>query len=137
MWNQQKSGVTRAMVADRQHVLLADHTTLRLGGPARDFVAAATESAVVASVRAADRAGEPLLVLGGGSNLVIADAGFPGTVVQVATRGLGVADTDGSVTVDVAAGEGGDPWPGRCDPDPERGCLRPGGRRNHHHGAGL
>lgn len=96
------------MVADRQHVLLADHTTLRLGGPARDFVAAATESAVVASVRAADRAGEPLLVLGGGSNLVIADAGFPGTVVQVATRGLGVADTDGSVTVDVAAGEGWD-----------------------------
>ena len=91
---------------------LRDHTTLRLGGPARRWVKATTEAEVVDAVRAADEAGEPVLVLGGGSNLVVADKGFPGTVVEVATRGV-VADVDdpddlaclGAVTVDVAAGE--------------------------------
>jgi len=66
--------------------LLRDLTTLRLGGPAGRLVEAADEDALVAAVRRADRAGEPLLVLAGGSNVVVADAGFPGTVVRVATR---------------------------------------------------
>ncbi|TIC79963.1 UDP-N-acetylmuramate dehydrogenase [Nocardioides sp. GY 10127] len=92
--------------------LLADHTTLRLGGPARRFVRATTDEELVAAVTAADDAGEPLLVLGGGSNLVVADAGFEGTVVQVATRGISADVEDGEVTcggavVTVAAGE---PW---------------------------
>jgi len=93
-------------------VRLADHTTLRLGGPARRWVRATTERELVDTVRAADEAGEPLLVLGGGSNLVVADDGFPGTVVEVATRGV-TADADspddlaclGAVTVAAAAGE--------------------------------
>ena len=68
-------------------VRLAEFTTLRLGGPARDFVEADTEDELVDAVRAADAAGEPLLILGGGSNLVVADEGFDGTVVRVATRG--------------------------------------------------
>lgn len=80
---------------------LADHTTIGLGGPAKSFVRAGTETGVVAAVRAADARGEPVLILGGGSNLVVADEGFPGTVVQVATRGFGVEA--GMVTV--AAGE--------------------------------
>ena len=90
--------------------LLRDHTTLRLGGPARRWVTATTEAEVVAAVSDADAAGEPVLVLGGGSNLVVADAGFDGTVVQVATRGI-AADHDGDdptcggVLVTVAAGE--------------------------------
>ena len=73
----------------REQVALADYTTLRLGGPARRLVEAATETEIVAGVQAADERGEPLLVLGGGSNLVVADEGFPGTVVRVATGGVG------------------------------------------------
>ena len=68
-------------------VPLAGYTTLRLGGPARHFAEAADDTELVAQVWAADERGEPLLVLGGGSNLVVADEGFPGTVVHVATRG--------------------------------------------------
>ena len=57
-------------------------------GPPRRLVEAADEAAIVAAVRAADAAGEPLLVLAGGSNLVVADAGFPGTVLRIASRGV-------------------------------------------------
>jgi UDP-N-acetylmuramate dehydrogenase len=70
---------------------LADHTTLRLGGPVRRFVVAESDAEVIDIVRAADAVGEPLLVLGGGSNLVVADEGFDGTVLQVATRGVATA----------------------------------------------
>ncbi|GAB2759496.1 UDP-N-acetylmuramate dehydrogenase [Nocardioides pakistanensis] len=87
---------------------LAGHTTLRLGGPAARFVEAGTEQDLVAAVRAADQAGEPLLLVAGGSNLVVADEGFPGTVVKVATRGVTVdQDACSGATVTVAAGE---PW---------------------------
>jgi UDP-N-acetylmuramate dehydrogenase len=72
----------------RGQAALADYTTLRLGGPARRLVEATTEAEIVAEVRAADERGEPLLVLGGGSNLVVADEGFGGTVVHVATSGV-------------------------------------------------
>ena len=72
-------------------VPLAGLTTLRLGGPAARLVVAETDDEVVETVRAADARGEPLLVLGGGSNLVVADEGFDGTVLQVATRGVEVA----------------------------------------------
>ena len=80
---------------------LALRTTLRLGGPARRLVVVGTEADLVDAVRAADAAGEPVLVLGGGSNVVIADEGFDGLVVQVATRG--VERSGGDLTV--AAGE--------------------------------
>ncbi|HET7244401.1 MAG TPA: UDP-N-acetylmuramate dehydrogenase [Streptosporangiaceae bacterium] len=86
-------------------VPLAGYTTLGLGGPARHFAEAADDTELVAQVWAADERGEPLLVLGGGSNLVVADEGFPGTVVHVATRGIRrEADGDG-VLLTVAAGE--------------------------------
>ncbi|WP_183093081.1 UDP-N-acetylmuramate dehydrogenase [Nocardioides stalactiti] len=90
---------------------LADHTTLRLGGPARAWVRATTEDELVAAITSADDAGEPVLVLGGGSNLVVADEGFAGTVVEVATRGIAadVEDSDdptcGGAVVTAAAGE--------------------------------
>jgi UDP-N-acetylmuramate dehydrogenase len=93
--------------------VLRDHTTLRLGGPARSWVRATTEAELVDAVRRADEAGEPVLVLSGGSNLVVADAGFDGTVVEVATSGVraDVEDDDptcGGVVVTVAAGESWD-----------------------------
>jgi UDP-N-acetylmuramate dehydrogenase len=72
-------------------VRLADLTTLRLGGPSRRFVVAESDAELIEVVRTADSAGEPLLVIGGGSNLVVADEGFDGTVLQVATHGVAVA----------------------------------------------
>lgn len=93
--------------------LLRDLTTLRLGGPARRFVEATSEAALIEAVSEADAAGEPLLVVAGGSNLVVADDGFDGTVVLVATRGV-TADVEAchgpscsGANVTVAAGE---PW---------------------------
>jgi UDP-N-acetylmuramate dehydrogenase len=91
-------------------VRLSDITTLRLGGPAARYLEAATEEAVVDAVLEADRAGDPLLVLAGGSNVVVADEGFPGTVVRIATRG--VARADGAL--EVAAGEPWDPLVADC-----------------------
>jgi UDP-N-acetylmuramate dehydrogenase len=92
----------------RSDVSLADLTTLRLGGPARRVVEAATEAEIVDAVRAADTRDEPVLVVAGGSNLVVADEGFDGTVVHVVTRGVAVTSADaGEVAVTVAAGE---PW---------------------------
>jgi UDP-N-acetylmuramate dehydrogenase len=93
--------------AARHDVPLASLTTLRLGGPAATLVTATTEDELVDAVREADAAGTPLLLVAGGSNLVVADAGFAGTVVHVATRGIH-ADTSGERTLlTVAAGE---PW---------------------------
>jgi UDP-N-acetylmuramate dehydrogenase len=86
---------------------LAPLTTLRLGGPAARMVVAAAEDELVAAIREADEAGEAVLVLGGGSNVVVADGGFPGTVVRVATRGVRRQRTDGRVRLTVQAGE---PW---------------------------
>jgi UDP-N-acetylmuramate dehydrogenase len=87
---------------ERLSVPLAPLTTLALGGPARRLVEARTEAEVVEAVMGA---GEPVLVLAGGSNVVIADDGFPGTVVHVLTRGV---EREGA-TITVQAGE---PWDG-------------------------
>jgi UDP-N-acetylmuramate dehydrogenase len=88
--------------------VLADYTTLGLGGPAKVFVSADTEQALIDAIRDADASGEPVLLIGGGSNLVISDEGFPGKVVHVNTRGFTRVDADvggGAVSVTVAAGE--------------------------------
>ena len=88
---------------------LADLTTLRLGGPARELVHATTEAELVDAVRRADESGTPSLVLAGGSNVVVADDGFDGVVVHVETTGVRVEqDTCGGAMVTVAAGEGWD-----------------------------
>jgi UDP-N-acetylmuramate dehydrogenase len=95
--------------------LLSAYTTLGLGGPAGRFIEAASEDELVAAVRAADRAGDSVLLLGGGSNLVVADDGFPGTVIHVATQGVTFSEGSSlngtgpagarTVTVTAAAGE--------------------------------
>jgi UDP-N-acetylmuramate dehydrogenase len=90
-------------VREQTGVPLAGLTTLRLGGPATRLVVAETDDEVVETVRAADARGEPLLVLGGGSNVVVADAGFDGTVLQVATRGVEVA-AHAEHALEIAAG---------------------------------
>jgi UDP-N-acetylmuramate dehydrogenase len=93
---------------------LADLTTLRLGGPAGRYVLAGDEEEVVAAVGAADAAGEPLLVLAGGSNVVVADEGFGGVVVHLATRGVERREEDGRALLTVQAGEPWDPFVARC-----------------------
>jgi UDP-N-acetylmuramate dehydrogenase len=94
---------------------LRELTTLRLGGPAARLVEARDEDALVDAVRRADRAGEPLLVLAGGSNVVVADEGFAGTVLRIATRGVAESDAgDGRVCLEVQAGEPWDPLVARC-----------------------
>ncbi len=76
---------------EQRDVPIAGLTTLRLGGPARRVLTATTDEEVVAAVRDADAAGEPLIVLGGGSNLVAPDEGFDGTMLRVDLRHFAVA----------------------------------------------
>jgi UDP-N-acetylmuramate dehydrogenase len=85
---------------------IAGLTTLRLGGPARSVLEVTTESDLLDAVRIADEAGDPVLIIAGGSNLVVDDAGFDGTVVLVRTAGVDVGgDACGGVDVTVQAGE--------------------------------
>src|SRR4051794_28619063 len=86
--------------------LLSELTTLRLGGPARRIVEGHTQQEVIEAVKEADAENEPLLVLAGGSNVVVADDGFPGTVVRILTTGI---DEIGPGTLNVQAGESWDP----------------------------
>jgi UDP-N-acetylmuramate dehydrogenase len=96
---------------------IAELTTLRLGGPAGRLVDVHTEADLIDVVRDCDERGEPMLVLGGGSNLVVADEGFAGTVARVLTSGVAVDDAGcdsdelvacGGLLITVAAGENWD-----------------------------
>jgi UDP-N-acetylmuramate dehydrogenase len=91
---------------DEPVTTLADLTTLRLGGPARELVEARDEAGLIEAVRSADEQGIPVLVVGGGSNVVVADKGFEGRVVVVRNTGLrSEGDTCGGAFVEVGAGE--------------------------------
>ena len=98
----------------REHVPLAPFCTLGVGGPARFFVEAPDEAAVVAALDWAARHDVPARVLGGGSNLVVADAGVDGLVVKLELRGLATREADGSVELTAAAGEPWDPLVGHA-----------------------
>ena len=89
-------------------MLLSEVTTMRVGGQARAVVRADSEASLVAAVSQAWADDEPVLVLGGGSNVVVSDAGFDGTVILVQSRGVEVlSGSDESVRLRVQAGE---PW---------------------------
>ena len=89
--------------------LLAKHTSLRIGGPAKKFVRASTEQELVEAVKSADAAGEPVLIIGGGSNVLVADEGFAGTVIHVETKGNSYhVDACSGGMITVAAGENWD-----------------------------
>lgn len=92
-----------------QLVALSTRTTMRVGGVAERFVVAENTDEVVDAIREVDDASEGLMILSGGSNLVVADEGVPGTTVHIASRGIrtDTPDLGGGVLVDVAAGE---PW---------------------------
>ncbi|GAB3869122.1 hypothetical protein GCM10027610_127850 [Dactylosporangium cerinum] len=82
---------------------LAELTTLRLGGPADHLVEVTSDEEAVAAVRSSGK----LLILAGGSNVVIADEGFPGTVVLLRQQGITVTETPAGKGLTVAAGH---PW---------------------------
>lgn len=86
-------------------VRLADHTTLRVGGPAARYVVCETEQALIENVRDADASAENVLVLGGGSNVVVSDDGFAGLVAQVAHTGISFARKADHVVMRIAAGQ--------------------------------
>ncbi|MCW2984794.1 MAG: UDP-N-acetylmuramate dehydrogenase [Conexibacter sp.] len=100
---------------------LSGYTTLRLGGPASELIEASTDEQLLAVVSERTAAGDPLLLLAGGSNVVVADEGFEGTVLRVATRGV---QREGDV-LHVAAGEPWDAFVARCVADGLAGieCL--------------
>lgn len=86
--------------------LLKNYTSLHVGGPAKRFVHAKTEEELVAAVKEADASGEKLLIIGGGSNVLIGDEGFDGTVVRVETKGNSYhVDACSGGMITVAAGE--------------------------------
>jgi UDP-N-acetylmuramate dehydrogenase len=96
------------------HVLLSDWTTLRVGGPAKAFVEVPDVASLAGALHDADAAGDPVLVLGGGSNVVVADVGFPGTVVHVAIRGIRFEPDAAGVVAHVGAGEDWCAFVGYC-----------------------
>ena len=93
----------------REQVPLSELTTLRVGGPARTLITAQTIEEVVDVVAGADASGERLLIIAGGSNLLIGDQGFDGTVLHVAVGGIAIGETGDGPRVVAGAGE---PWDG-------------------------
>lgn len=86
---------------------LADYTTLHVGGEAVNFISAASEPELISAVGQADAQEVPVLLIGGGSNLLIADEGFAGLVVHTDVRGVQVQEIGDLVFVTAACGE---PW---------------------------
>jgi UDP-N-acetylmuramate dehydrogenase len=94
-----------------ENIPLAPLTTIKIGGPARYFVEAANAGEVHEAVTFAHSRDLPLFVLGGGSNLVVADAGWPGMVLKIAIPGIDQRsghDEDGKILFDAGAGESWD-----------------------------
>ncbi len=97
-----------------EHVPLSELTTLRVGGPARRMARADTADEVIEIIAAADAIGEPVLVIAGGSNLLIADGGFDGLALRIAVNGIEVSQQGHRTRVDVGAGERWDDVVGFC-----------------------
>lgn len=100
---------------------LKELTTLRVGGPAKEFFTATNENELIQLVESADSSGIPLLIIGGGSNILVADSGFPGRVIHVATKGIEVesdACSGGLITV-----QAGEDWDGLVSWANEKGYV--------------
>jgi UDP-N-acetylmuramate dehydrogenase len=108
------------MTALQEQVALADWCTLDVGGPARWFVSAASEATIVEALGWADAHHVEVIVLGGGSNVVIADDGFPGLILQIAIRGIDRMAEGATTLFSVGSGE---PWDEFVASTVEAGCA--------------
>jgi len=88
-----------------EEVPLAPYTTFQIGGPARWFADAVSENDIAAGIAFARERKLPLFILGGGSNLLVSDAGFPGLVLRIALRGIASTEESGRSIISAAAGE--------------------------------
>lgn len=104
----------------QENVPLAPMTTLGIGGPARWFIEAQTEQQILDAVRWAEEQSLPTFILGGGSNLLISDAGFPGLVLRVKLTGIEVEADGGDCVYRVAAGED---WDRFVERTVQEGCA--------------
>ena len=86
---------------------LAELTTLRVGGPAAEVIEARTETDLIDAVRACDAAGRPVLIVGGGSNLLVGDNGIDGVVVRTLVPGIALIEEPDHVML---TAPGGEPW---------------------------
>jgi len=93
-----------------ENVPLAPLTTFKVGGPARYFIPAESEEDVQQAVAFVGERSLPMFVLGGGSNLLVADAGFPGLVLRIMLKGITQQRQHGRELFDVGAGEDWDPF---------------------------
>jgi len=85
---------------------LSDFTTLKVGGPAKNLVHAKSEAELISAIKEADSTKSPLLILGGGSNILVGDQGFAGTVIKIETSGNSFEiDACSGGTLTVSAGE--------------------------------
>jgi UDP-N-acetylmuramate dehydrogenase len=101
-------------ISVQENISLAPFTTLKVGGKARFFVSAETEQQVLEAIAFAEEYDLDVFILGGGSNVLIADAGFEGLVVQINLQGIETAEKDGSIYVTAQAGEDWDEFAAFC-----------------------
>lgn len=92
----------------REQVPLAPLTTLGVGGNARFFLEAASEKTIIEGAAFAEENGLPIFVLGGGSNILVSDQGFPGLVIQVGLTGIAFNQQGSQTLVSAASGESWD-----------------------------
>lgn len=86
---------------------LRDYTSLRVGGPAKKFLEAGTEAEIIAAIEAAGTS--PILIIGGGTNILVADSGFEGTVIRIVNHSLqSEVDACSGATLTIGAGENWD-----------------------------
>ena len=86
---------------------LRDYTSLRVGGPAKKFVEVGTESEIIAAIEAAEDS--PILIIGGGTNILVSDSGFEGTVIRITSHSMqSEFDACSGATLTIGAGENWD-----------------------------
>ena len=98
----------------QENIELAPLTTFQVGGPARYFANALSEEHVLEALSIAEVRNLPLFILGGGSNIVVADRGFSGMVLRIGITGVSIQDGHNSGSVTVGAGEDWDSFVARC-----------------------
>lgn len=98
----------------KENVQLAPYTTLGIGGPARFFAEAESEADLLAAFSFAEDRQVPIFILGGGSNVLVADEGFDGLALRVALKGVSLSNEDGEVLLTANAGEDWDDLVRQC-----------------------